>query len=170
MAATEKRQMWLYSGPAPEVVVRQIEASQGIYMAGTPCYVCTAGQVKICATSDGTDAVHGVLLAGVSAELADATEVRVGLITNDQIWAIYLENNGTDLAAGQTLVGDEYGITVSATAGQLGYTTLDTNNSNAVAQIVDIMPNVEPSKYSTSDTQGVALIRFKQSIIDTSMA
>lgn len=164
MAATEKRSMWLYSGPAPEVETRKIAATQGIYMPGAVCALTSAGTIKIAHTSDSAnDNVYGLLLEGVAAQLAANTEVKVAKFHEDQQWCIYVETGGADTTVAQSNVGNKYGITVVAvggTAGQIGYATLklDSGTTNVCMIVRDIMSNVEGSKFTTSDSPGVAIV------------
>ena len=182
MAATEKKQMWFWSSPdgvAPEKVTRKIAASQGVFMPGAPCYISTSGTVKLADTSDGTgDTIHGFIVGlankttawPITAELAANTEVEVSLIDTDDTYAVFVENNGTDAAATQAMVGDSYGLTVSTTATQIGYTTVDVNNSNTTVIVQDIMSNVNPSKYTTSTAPGIMLVKFLPANVNASKA
>ena len=173
MAATEKKNIWLHStadGVAPEVRTNQkIAASQGIMIPNAPMYLSTSGTWKASDTSDGTgDIIHG-FFAGIenadtafpiAAELAANTEIRVLIVDPADTYAVYTENNGTDAAAAQAQVGNQYGLTVSATAGQVGYTTLDTNNSNATVSVVQVMGNIEGNKFDLTTAPGVCLVKF----------
>lgn len=169
MAATEKKQVWLFSdnGVAPVVEEGRIAASQGAYMAGTPCYMSTSGQLKLCVTSAASaSAIHGVLLAGVAAAQAANTMVRWARITGDQVWAIYAENAGTDVEATVALIGNIYGITVSATAGEVGYTTCDIGNANTAVKVMSVLSDKENIKSAITDAPGVLLVSFLQANID----
>ena len=181
MAATEKKQMhWLSSpdGVAPEVVVRKIAGSMGVFMPGAPCYVSQAGTVKLADTSDGSDVVHGFIVGVVdqtkawplTAELTANDEVLVELIDADDLYAVYVETSGTDAAAPVTIIGDQYGLTVSTTATQIGYTTLDTGNANATVQVVDVMANRNAIKYDESTAPGVAIVKFLSANVNASKA
>ena len=174
MAATEKRQMWFVSSPdgvPPEIREYPIKASQGVYMAGAPVYVTQSGTVQLVATSAGSDALHGVMVKGVAAELVAGTLVKVVMITSEQLWAIYCENNGSDTAIAQSNVGNKYGLVVSATSGQIGYSTMDINDATNVVFIVrDIMSNVEPSKYKTTDNPGVAVVSVIYTVVEATKA
>ena len=182
MAATEKKQMhWLSSpdGVAPEVVVRKIAGSQGIFMPGAPCYISQDGTVKLADTSDGTgDTIHGFIVGVVdqtkawplTAELTANDEVLVELIDADDLYAVYVETSGTDAAAPVTIIGDQYGLTVSTTATQIGYTTLDTGNANATVQVVDVMANRNAIKYDTTTAPGVAIVKFLSANVNASKA
>jgi len=183
MAATEKKQMhWLSSpdGVAPEVVVRKIAGSQGIFMPGAPCYISsTTGTVTLADTSDGTgDVVHGFIVGVVdqtkawklTAELTANDEVLVELIDTDDLYAVYVENNGTDAAAPVTIIGDQYGLRVSSTATQIGYTTLDVNNSNTTVQVIDVMANRNAIKYDETTAPGVAIVKFLSANVNASKA
>jgi hypothetical protein len=177
MAATEKKQMWFWasdSGVAPVVREYPIAASQGIFMPGASCYICNDGTVKLAATTAAANQVfHGFIVGmanasatwPVTAELSANTKVKVALVSTDQIWAAYAENNGTDSVVAQTQIGDQLGLTVSSTAGHIGYTTVDVNKAtNVVVQVVDMAPNVEPEKFTTT-APGVLLVRFLQANI-----
>jgi len=181
MAATEKKQMhWLSSpdGVAPEVVVRKIAGSMGVFMPGAPCYVSQAGTVKLADTSDGSDVVHGFIVGVVdqtkawplTAELTANDEVLVELIDADDLYAVYVETSGTDAAAPVTIIGDQYGLTVSTTATQIGYTTLDTGNANATVQVVDVMANRNAIKYDTTTAPGVAIVKFLSAVANGTKA
>lgn len=170
MAATEKKQMWQWSGPAPQIVERPIAASQGIYMAGAPCYVSQSGTVKLSDTSDGNgDVIHGFICEGVTAELAANTLIKIALIDLDSVYAVFVENNASDTASTQAMVGDQYGLRVSTTAGQIGYTTMDINNSNATVQVFDVPWNIS-SQYAAADSPGVALVKFLNANVNASKA
>lgn len=172
MAATQKRQMWLWStadGVAPEVVDRPIAASQGIFMPGAPCYISTSGTVKLSDTADGTGDVHHGFIVGVSdrsttwpltAELAANARVQVQLIDPDDTYAVFVESNDSDSAVAQSNVGNNYGLRVATGAGKIGYTTLDLNNANAVVNVKATMADIEPSKNAAADNPGIALVKF----------
>ena len=175
MAATEKKQMWFWSGTAPSVRTGLVAGSQGVMMPGSPLYLSTAGTWKLCDSTDGSDDTWQGFLVGVvdktttwplTAALTANDEIRVAIIDTNQIWAVYLENNGTDQPAAQDNVGDQYGLVVSATAGEVGYTTADENDTTNVAvTVVDIASNQEPELYTTSDDPGVILVQFLNSVI-----
>jgi len=171
MAITIKRQPWLYSTDdhqPPEIRAVKIAATQ-TYIEGSPGYINTSGQAKIAATSNGApDSFHFFFLAAAAAAATANVEVNVVMIRATQIWCIYLETNDSDQAASQAHVGNVYGCVVQTTPStQKGYMTVDVNEgSHTVVKVVDIMPNVEPSMFTTSDTQGVALVRFLQANID----
>jgi len=168
MAITNKRNIWLYSSEgnvAPAKLNLKIAASQGTFIPGTLFYMSTSGTLKKSDTADGTgDLYQYMALQEVTSELAANTEIPVIRITEDQIFAVYLENNTADLAATQALIGDQYGLTI-ATAAPIGYVTVDINNGNACVEVVNIMPNVEPSKNTTSDSPGIALVRFLDTVL-----
>ena len=177
MAATEKKQMWYWAGDRPEERNYPIAASQGIFMPGAPCYISTSGTVTLVGTTaNANQALHGHIVGlanassawPIAAELDANTVVKVALAKANTIYAMYVENNGTDLAAAQTHVGDELGLTVSSTATQIGYTTADVNKTtNTVVRVVDIASNVEGSLFTTSDNPGVVLVKVRQANIDS---
>ena len=184
MAATQKKQMHLLAtadGVAPEKVRRPIAASQGIFMPGAPCFVDgTTGQVTLADTCDGTgDVFHG-FITGLSdktvtwplaAELSANAEVEVELIDVNDYYAVYVEAGGTDAAAPQTLVGDSYGLNVATTpAGVIGYTTMNTSNSNTAVIVVDVMANRNAIKFDTTTAPGVAIVKFLTANVNVTKA
>ena len=182
MAATEKKNMWFFSsddGVAPRLVTRKIAASQGIFMPGAPCYMSEDGTVKLCDTSDGTDAWHGFIVGlsnsdtvwPITAELAVNTEVKVAMIDTSHLYAVYTENAGSDAAVAQTDVGIKYGLVVSATAGEVGYTTLNiAETTQDTVTIENTMWNVEPLRHAAADNPGIALVRFLAAVITAQKA
>jgi hypothetical protein len=182
MAATVKKQMWLWATPdgvAPETGVRLIAASQGIFMPGAPCYVSQSGTVKLSDTSDGTgDVIHGFIVGvanratawPLTAELAANTEVVVQFIDIADTYAVYVETNDSDAAVTQAMIGDQYGLRVATGAGKIGYTTMDTNNANATVQVVNTIWNVETSKNAAADSPGIALVKFLAANVNASKA
>jgi len=158
-------------GPPPSRTV-QIAAGQGVWMPGAACFISEAGLAELVdATGSGTAAYHGFLLGTVTAAAAANTEFRMSVLRSTDIYAIYIENNGTDTAEAQAYVGNDYGVARDATAGSLGYLTMDVNDTaNTAVTVVDIMSNVDPEKHNTTDAPGVALVQFKQSVIDLRQA
>lgn len=173
MAATEKKQMWFWGssdGLPPEEVWRPIAATQGVYMAGAPFYISTSGTAKLCDTSDGSDAWHGFANIGPTAQRDANTEIRMSLIKHTHEYAVFVENGGTDAAASQSYVGIEYGLTVSATATQVGYTTLNVANSNDTVTVKDCAFNLEPYKYASTANPGVLIVTFLDAVIQAEKA
>ena len=175
MAATKIKQMWYWAGPIVPIRTALIAASQGIFMPGAPCYVSTSGTVKLADTCDGTgDVFHGFITGVVDkakawplvAELAANDEIRIGMIKTDTIFACYMTTGATDSPAAQDNVGDSYGLTVSTTAGEIGYTTVNESNANTAVTVQNIASNVEPALYTTSDDPGVLLVTFLPANID----
>ena len=173
MAATVKKNIWLWStddGAAPEIRSNQLMAeSQGILIPNSPMYLSTSGTWKKADTSDGTgDVVHGLLVGAqnpgtawpLAAELAANTEIRVMIVNPDDYFAVYCQNNGTDAAAAQANIGNRYGLTVETGTGKVGYTTLDTNNSNATVEVMQVMGNIDPTKHDLTTAPGVAIVKF----------
>jgi len=179
MAATVKKNLyWLSSpdGTAPEVLSNQkIAAGQGILIPNSPMYLSTDGTWKVADTSDGSDKVNGLFVGlenadstwPITAALAVNTEIRVLIIDPADSFAVYVETGGTDAAAPQALIGDENGLTISTTVGQVGYTTLDTANGNGVVQVVQVFGNVEPVKFDLTTAPGVAVVRFLSTVVNT---
>ena len=182
MAATEYKNIWLHStadGVAPQIKTYKIAASQGVFMPGAPCYLSTSGTIKLSDTCDGTgDVYHGFIVGlanksttwPIAAQLAGNTEVRVSMIDPDDYYVVQVETSGTDATAPQTLVGDSNGLVVSTTATQIGYTTLNTANSNTAFLITDLMANVEPSKYALADSPGWVIGKFLSANVNVSKA
>lgn len=170
MAATQKKTLWQWSGEAPQIVERPIAASQGIYMAGAPCYVSQAGTVKLSDTSDGTgDVIHGFICEGVTAEPAANTLIKIALINLNSVYAAFVETSGSDTASTQAMVGDQYGLTVATGAGKIGYTTVDVGNSNATVQVFDVPWNIS-NQYASGDNPGVVLVKFLNANVNASKA
>jgi hypothetical protein len=180
MAATEKKQMWLWSlPPGEEIQIRTlpIAASQGIFMPGAPCYISTSGTVKLCDTADGSDAWHGFIVGvedksttwPLTAQLASGTHVKVAMINLNAIYAVYVETSGTDAASTEAMRGNNYGLVVSATAGQVGYTSLNTANSNGVVQAVDPIWVKDATK-SSATSPGILLVKFLSTIVAATKA
>ena len=162
MAATEKKQIWQWSGKTPKIREFPIATTQGIYMAGSPCYLTTSGTVKLQVTTSGAgEGFLGFLCEGVAAQLAANTKVKVALADKDSVYAIYCESGGADAAMTQAYVGNKYGFTISATTGHIGYATLklDSGSTNVIPLVVDAAFNVSDA-YSSSDAAGVALVKI----------
>lgn len=175
MAATEKKNIWFHSsddGIAPVTKNVLMAASQGIYMPGAPAYICTSGTAKRCATSasSSTDSWSGFLLDTITAEHAANDVVKMSMINTRCNYAIYVETSGTDAAATQAMVGDNGGLTVSATTGQIGYTTYDTGNAYDAVTVQDLMYNLEPSKFALTDAPGVLIVKFMASAVNVEKA
>ena len=183
MAATVKKNIWLFQtgdGVAPEVRGNQkIAVSQGILIPNSPMYLSTSGVWKVCDTADATgDVVHG-LLVGVgnpsttwplTASLAASTEVQVLIIDPADYYAVYCESSGTDAAAAQAQIGNEYGLTVSATAGEVGYTSLNTGNSNDTVVVKQVMGNIDPTKHDLTTAPGIAIVQFLRAAVEAEKA
>jgi len=180
MAATRKWTMAFHSGETPQIVKGLITASQGVLIPGAPMYLSQSGTWKVCVTSMGTDAWHGFLVGRVAspgtwpltAELDGSAGIYVALIKANHIYSVYCNAAGTDSVAAQTDVGDNLGLTVSATSGEVGFTTLDTDNANETVKVVNIASNQDTTgrKYTTTDSPGVLRVSFLQSVIDTDKA
>ena len=181
MAATRKFTLSFHSSTKKvEMVKGLIAASQGILIPGAPLYLSQSGTWKVCNTADGSDAWHGLLVGRVAspatwpltAALTANDEIYIAKIDAAHIYSVYVEASGTDAVAAQTDVGDQLGLTVSATSGEVGLTTLDTGNANVVVKVVDIASNKDTTerKSTTSDNPGVAYVQFIQSIIDSAKA
>ena len=181
MPATEKKQMYLYKtgdGNPPSIVRRKIAATQGIFMPGAPCYISTSGTVKLSDTSDGTGDTHHGFIVGLAAgpvttawpltaELAADTVVLVQIIDSADTYVVYVESGGSDSAAAQTVVGDQLGLVVSTTAGEIGYTTANiAETTNVAVQVDDLWSNLVPEKETTSTSPGRVTCHFLPAVID----
>ena len=183
MAHTEKRTLWLANtagNVAPRTVRGKIAASQGIVMPGAPMYLSTSGTWKLSGTAASGMAYHG-FFAGmvdkatysawpIAAALAGGTEIYITLIDLTSEYYVYVENNGTDAAAPETIKGDSLGLAVGSDSGYVGYTTLDTNNSNEAVQVVDVMYCRNPYKYDTTTAPGVAIVKFQTAYVNVAKA
>lgn len=171
MAATEKQTMSFYQsedGKRPPTRTVKIAGSQGVWMPGALGFVSESGTFKLAdAATDANSAYHGFILGDISSEAAANTEFRMSVIRASDIYAVYIEATGTDTAEAQAFVGNDYGLVRSATAGEIGYVSLDTDaTTNTAVTVVDIMSNLDPEKFDTSTAPGVALVKFKQAVID----
>lgn len=162
MAATVYKSLWwLYNedGAVPDIRIGKIAASQGVYIPGAPCYQDTSGTITRAAT-DGTT-VHGLLLDAPSSEHAANTSVPYLRIRANDVFACFVDTDGTDTTAAQANVGNSYGLTIDTTAGSKGYTTMNKNEqSNVAVECYDLMANREDLKYATTDSPGVVLVKF----------
>ena len=167
------RTLWHWAssdGVAPTKVVGRIAASMGVFMPGAPFYRDTSGTWTIADTSDGTnDNVHGFCVGAVNAattwpltaEQAVNTEMYFEEVAAGDRYACFVNANAADAAATDALIGNDYGIDVNATAGTIGHTTVNTGDTtNVVVRVVDILSRIEPSKNTTSDSPGIAIIQF----------
>ena len=184
MVASLKKNMWFarsgYGDVQPEIRNLRIAASQGIFMPNAPCYLSEAGTVKRTDTSDDTDdAWHGIIVGvrdktttwPLTAALAVNTIVRVQMFRPLDYYKVFVENNGTDSAIAVTDIGDQFGMKVSATAGEVGYTTMDLNSTNnVVCRVEDIMPEFEAQKHAVADNPGIALVRILTGNIEATKA
>jgi len=177
MAATQKKNIWFWGtddGVHPNKVKGLIAASQGILIPNSLLYLSSSGTWKACNTADGSDGVQGMFTGVVdkstawpiTAELAGNTEIYVTRISADDELAVYMETGGADTAATQAMVGDQYGMTISTTAGEVGYVSLAADNSNVVFRVVDIASNREDNAFTTSDSPGVAIVKLLQTQIE----
>ena len=171
MAITYKKQPWLVGStgnvPPSDRTVKMAASQTGI--TGSPVYVSTSGTCKTESSATGTDdVVHGFLNEDHSTADAVNTERRITTVTSDQEWYIYLSNNGNDVTASQSYVGNQYGYAVDSST--VGYMTLDINNGNGTMLVVDLAANRDPSTYSTSDTQGLVIAKFLDAVVEGTKA
>jgi len=183
MPATVKKQIWFLSsedGITPREEIGLMDSGEGVLIPGSLMYLSQSGTWKKAATSTITltdNIVHGVFAGTVNkattwpitAQLAANTKILIKRITTKQLFAVYCEATGVDSAVTQANVGNNYGLTISATAGEVGYVTLDLDNTYLGVTVVDIMSNRD-AKYTTSDSPGVAVVRFRAANIDASLA
>ena len=167
------RTLWSWStadGVPPTRVVGRIAASQGIFMPGAPFYRDSSGTWTRQTTTNATgDRVHALCAGPVNAattwpltaEAAVNTEFYFDEIEADDTYAVFVNANAADAAATDALIGNDYGLDMNATAGTIGHTTMNTGDTtNVVVRVVDIMSRVQPNGHTTSDSPGVALVRF----------
>lgn len=175
MAATRKKQISWWSGDALAVRPGKITASQGAYIFNTPCYLSTtAGRLTVCLTSaSGHQTLHGFLLnSPASAQAADTVVYYADASSApNALYAVHCETSGTDAAAATTLKGGEYGMTVSTTAGEVGYTTLDTGNSSDMFHVVDVISEAgaltTPDWPAAATAPGIALVRIISTVLQS---
>ena len=177
MAATVKRNMWLYStGDGQPVTVEKklIAASQGILIPGSILYMSTDGTLKASDTTDASDDKYYGFLIGLedksstwplTAALAANTKVYVQKIDAADYYYVYVENNDSDATMVQSYVGEEYGLRIATGATKVGYTTMDVNVATAAVHVVDGLFNLEPSINATADAQGIAVVHFVPSTL-----
>jgi len=181
MAATEVKNVYPLQnddGTPFEIQNGKIAGSMGVLMPNSLLYRQTStGLWAKCDTSDATSgqAFHGMFVGlpntdstwPIAAELAASTAIRVLILKPGMKFAIKCENNGTDAAAPQAIVGNDYGITISATSGEIGYATLDLNSAtNVVAKVVEVGANLDSIKYDLTSAPGTAIIRFLPVALD----
>ena len=154
---------------APSNRPYKMAASQGLFIAGHPFFInSTSGTLIKGDTCDNSDDVYHVIVTeNCTTEKAVGDLVNGVAITTDILWAIRVTDNGDAAAAAQALVGNEYGIAISTTTGQIGYTVLDTNNSYTAVHVENVMGNLESGRYDlTSTTKNIAIVRFLAANID----
>lgn len=160
MAITKKHQHWInWSNVAVPVKRGKIYSGQGLYVKDSPCYLSTAGVLKLVDTSDGSDALTGFFMDHPTTEhSANAAVYWANLRACEGApqFLLYGETSGTDLAFAQANVGNTYGIAVSSTAGYVGYTTVDVGNSNKVVLVEDLLVNSLGLTMATPDVPTVA--------------
>ena len=170
MAATVKKQIWFISsddGVAPNTETVQIAGSQGLPIVGTPMVQAADGYWDVVATDDTL--LHGFLAETILTQKSEGDSIRIVRANTKHRLGVYCESAGTDSAVVQANVGDAYGLTISTTAGQVGYTTLDlAEKTNLLVDMVDIMYNVEPLKFALADAPGVAIVRIRASALVSS--
>ena len=171
MAVTEKKNIWFLSSPdgtPPPVRTYQYGGGGEIFMPGAPVELTGAadGQCDLVATDD--TAMLGYVVGVVdkskawplTAALSAGDEVRVAIVRAGDLYAVYADSGDSDTTLAQANVGDVLGIRVSAVAGSIGYVTMDkAETTNTMFRVVDLMANREPSKFSTSDSPGVAIVK-----------
>lgn len=166
MAATQKKQIWFWGTSAatpPPLRIHTMTAGQGVIMPGSPVEI-NAGYLELSDTDDTQ--ILGFLAGNVSktatwplAATTTAVEMYVAIARAGDLYAAYCDSDGTDSAVAQANVGEDYGITVGAESGYVGYTTINLNEtSNVLVRITDIASNVEPAMFSTSNNPGVAIV------------
>ena len=170
MAVTEKKNIWFLSSPdgtPPPVRTYQMAASQGIFMPGAPVVFDAAGQLVLVADDGGTmlGYVVGVVDKSkawpLTAALSAGDEVRVAIARAGDLYAA-MANDDTpnDVALAQTDVNESMAITVSATAGIVGYTTVNNaSTTGTMYRCVDLMFNREPSKHALANSPGIAIVQ-----------
>ena len=171
MAVTEKKNIWLWStsdGTPPPIRTYKMAGTQGVLMPGAPVELNSSGLLELSDTDDVTmlGYVMGVVDKSkawpLTAALSANDEVRVMVVRAGDIYAVYCDNNDSDAAAAQNapVVGTAYGMRVSSLSGAIGYVTLDINEtSTTMFTVVDLASNVEPTKFTTSDSPGVVLVK-----------
>ena len=161
MAVTVKKQVHAEStdgaGAAPNTETVQIDNGQGLPIAGTPMFRAADGYWDVVATNGVV--CHGFLAETIDTEKAEGAEIRIVRAQAGTRYVIRCDHDDTDKEIVQASVGNSFGVTVSAVAGSVGYTTLNLNEASTVLfSVVDIMYNKEPLKYALADAPGTAIV------------
>ena len=169
MALTEKRQPWLISGPACELVPMRVAAAQ-TWIAGSPVQRLD-GQVKLaedCAAGAVDVSIFGFSAETISTAKTENDIVYIHKISADQRWAIYVGTSAADTAAAVAIIGDQYGHAVEASDPYKGYMTLDIAYTSYLSmEVVGIMSDLDTTIVASDSTSpGVAIVRFLQSALD----
>jgi hypothetical protein len=170
LAAPSEKTISFYQsedGTTPPTRTVKIAATQGVWMPGAIGYVSESGTFKLAdAATDAGSAYHGFILGTITSEASANTEFRMSVIRSQDIYAVQLENDGTLVVEAQAYVGNDYIIDRSIVAGSIGFCTVDVNGtSNTAITVVDLMSNLDPEKFNTSDTPGYALVKFLPAVI-----
>ncbi len=174
MAATFLKNIRFHSstdGVKPATRIVDMAASQGIYIPDSLAYLSTSGTAKRAATSAGSDAINLMLTDKPAAAHSVNDQVVATVIERRLKLAVYVENNGSDILIAQANVGNQYGVVVSATAGEIGFATLDLNDTtNKVFDVDDIMSNLDDVKFTETTSPGVAIVKVLESVIEATKA
>ena len=172
MALTERCAPWCIQG-TPELIVGKVASSQ-TFGGPAPVYVSSDGQVKICVDSDSASeiAIRGFVYTAVSSAASENTDIYYARITADQKWGMWVSNNGSDSAAAQSVVGDQYGHSVESSTPWLGYMTCDLNLTSYLSMYVEDIVSNRDTKIvaSTSTSPGAVVVSFLPDALTTVLA
>jgi hypothetical protein len=170
MALTTNRNPWFISSSSntpPPVRVYPWGSSEGLLHIGAAVLLNSDGKVNSVAKDGPT--MLGYLIGLVdpklpwpveSDTLTDGVEVRVAIVLPGDLYGIYAETGGSDVALTQANVGDSYGIRKQTSGGRVGYYTMCLNCTDPVMfTIVDLVFNVEGSRFALADNPGVAIVK-----------
>ena len=170
MATTEKRNPWFISSSSqvpPPVRVYPWGSLEGALKPGAALAINSDGKINSVANEGAS--ILGYLLGLVDTtktwpivSLSTGTEVRVSIVRPGDLYGIFADFSGDDVALTQAHVGDSYGIRkqTGGTSGKLGYYTMCTTCTDpTMFTIVDIIFNIEGSRFALADNPGAAIVK-----------
>ena len=155
-----------HSGPVTPAVVsdQYCAADDAVWNAGQLVRITTSGTVKQCVSDDdaGTGGIHAIAVATQADAGNDTTKVALFMLAEDCVYRMNLVSG----AASQAMIGDQYGIAVSANVATVDHT----DTSNVAVEVVGIMFNIDPSSYPIADTMAVVLVKFLPAVLNAAKA
>ena len=170
MALTANKNPWFISSSCstpPPVKIYPWGANEGLLHVGAAVLLNSDGKINSVATNGA--AMLGYLVGIVdpskpwpveSGTLVTGLEVRVAIVRPGDLFGIYPDNGGNDTALTQAHIGDSYNIRKSTAGGRIAYNTICvTCATDPMFTIVDLMFNIEGSRFALTDNPGVAIIK-----------